>query len=1175
MMTDSQARERIVNKDSLQKNIFLNAGAGSGKTESLVRRVLLLIENGSTMDSIVAITFTKEAARMFYDRIGRELRKASAEATAAGETARAERLTGALESIDQAFFGTIDSFCRKLLLEHPQEAGISSQFIPMERAAEQRDFREELFRAMQRTRKPYSLWEQYDELRDYGLGTRDFLSMIAKGWGVASFTLDPGTKPVDCVVDPAKMAECRKEAKWLIGTLENLFGRPNGSLSSMSAANEEKLNKIKNALGYKIKIAPYRAVVELDDFVMDKLPQTKQRKQLIQWAMEKKERQLRIENIGRLAKEVMPMVESFEANKYYKSVTFIEAFNTYILEEMEARGLVTFDSCLLAVIRMLRADAKQKGVLTSYIQSRYHHFLVDEYQDTSGLQSELFFRLAAETMEEDWKLTKLRPGALFIVGDEKQAIYRFRGGDVDNYMRVRDLFEGSENCEVLQLSCNFRSSKPMTEWFNGTFQSDLFMGKAFPVIEASEKQKRFGEQQGTADGVYLYKLNGKKGRRPYVSKALDEEEKILYLIKDLIGKPIFKYDHKTNTTSIHPITYDDIMIITSRKSRLEPYIKLLAKWEIPYSVAGNTRLSTNPVMDMMERLLDAAIHPGDKYKKLNCLLLPPFSLTEREIYLWNQKQEGTAAKQAFELLDQMTKDCRKKTPSALFGEMISLLQSWRWLELSNSDSMDTLYYGLELVRSEEAAGYLRNAEELLVFIDEELKNGGHEYEMSTEERSRGIKILNLHKSKGLEAPVVILADAEAMQEHKTQDCVDFETRTAYIADLISDGSFGVKITSTNQFDEEMQVEAEQLRREEKRLRYVAATRAENILLIPEMYENLGSVDPELPETRLEGRWDDYIKAYPGTMAYYDIDSKKFSAMLNKASDDSADDDGTDGTHAEPDILRTVPLDGTFSSDKTYETLNPSKVQLIETGEQESADTAAEDCEPVKGALTDDGSEDGASDGAGLIRTPERWRAVPATVLGTAVHRLMQAMVDRRYQMVDADHWIQVTKAILAEEAVAEEVREAAEEILINVAKTMCCGGYGQAADVAERAKCPWIPQDLPTDLMEELRGADEVYTELPFALYLPAQSPMLQELAQSIQIDVDSDGFINGIMDLIYYKDGQWIICDYKTNYHREGLYGHYEGQLLLYREIAKKLLDLPELPQAYLYHIPCKVAVE
>ncbi|MBQ1215044.1 MAG: PD-(D/E)XK nuclease family protein, partial [Firmicutes bacterium] len=316
--------------------------------------------------------------------------------------------------------------------------------------------------------------------------------------------------------------------------------------------------------------------------------------------------------------------------------------------------------------------------------------------------------------------------------------------------------------------------------------------------------------------------------------------------------------------------------------------------------------------------------------------------------------------------------------------------------------------------------------------------------------------------------------------------------------------------------------------------------------------------------REDGRWEDYLKATANGVAEYPFTT--VTAAGSQVQSTFA------GSVAGLDIKIVSMLEGSFVSAKSYETLNPSKVQLIETDEPIADDTAAEDCEPVKAAMADEGSEDGSSDGAALIRTPEAWRAVPATVLGTAVHRLMQAMVDRRYQMVDADHWNQVTKAILAEEAVEDEVREAAEEILNNVAKSMCDGGYVQTVEAEERAKCPWIPQDLPKNLMEELRGADEVYTELPFSLYLPAQSSMLQELAKSIQIDVDSDGFINGIMDLIYYKDGQWIICDYKTNYHREGLYGHYEGQLLLYREIAKKLLDLPELPQAYLYHIPCKV---
>ena len=1167
MMTDKEARERIVNKESLSRNIFLNAGAGSGKTESLVRRVLTLIENGSTMDSIVAITFTKEAARMFYDRIGRELKKAAEGATASGETARAELLEKALASIDQAFFGTIDSFCRKLLMEHPQEAGISSRFIPLEREAEQEAFCMELFTAMQRTQTPVTLWKQYNELRNFGIGTGDFMHMIKTGWGVASFTLDPGPTPTPCVIDDDLYDECEREAKWLIKFLEEHFVGENCRCSQFSKTNTEALEKIKRGLGYDERVAAFRAVTKLNEFV-PKLPQSKQLKELMQMAAGNSALKLRLENIGRLANAAAPTLESFAKDKYYKSILFMESFCTYVQEEMEERGLATFDSCLLAAVKMLRIDAKQNGDLTSYIQSRYHHFLVDEYQDTSSLQSELFFRLAAQEMDDDWRKIKLKPGALFIVGDEKQAIYRFRGGDVDNYQAVRELFEADDNCDVLQLSCNFRSSAPMTAWFNEVFCDDRFLGKKFPIIEPSDKQSRFGEQSGTIDGVYKFQVIGtKSGTKSSAKVPGNEEEQILKLIRDLLDKRIFKYDHKTQTTYTQPITYSDIMIITANKPSLKKYIQLLSQNGIPYSVAGNSRLAGNPVLPMMERLLKAALYPGDRFLKYECLLNPPFSLTEREVYQYTTKGEGASAAKAFELLNTVTAKAKFDRPSALFRQMIQWLQSWRWLDVTEGDSMDTLYYGLELIRAEEASGKLRNAEELLIFIDKQLRNGGYEYEMATEERSRGIKLLNLHKSKGLEAPVVILADAKPVSEHDVTLCRDFQSRTVYIGSINKTNEFGKKINEivgTPQFKAHTDAEAEQLNKEQIRLRYVAATRAENVLLIPEYYKNLGTNGIATAGDREDGRWEDYLKATANGVAEYPFTTVTAAGAQVQST--------VAGSAAGPDVKIVSMLEGSFVSAKSYETLNPSKVQLIETGEQIADDTAAEDCEPVKAAMADEGSEDGSSDDAALIRTPEAWRAVPATVLGTAVHRLMQAMVDRRYQMVDADHWNQVTKAILAEEAVEDEVREAAEEILNNVAKAMCDGGYVQTVEDEELAKCPWIPQDLPKDLMEELRGADEVYTELPFSLYLPAQSSMLQELAKSIQIDVDSDGFINGIMDLIYYKDGQWIICDYKTNYHREGLYGHYEGQLLLYREIAKKLLDLPELPQAYLYHIPCKV---
>lgn len=1167
MMTDREARERIVSPESLDRNLFLNAGAGSGKTESLVRRVLTLIKHGTAMDSIVAITFTKEAARMFYDRIGRELKKAATEAADRGAGEEAERLNEALRSIDQAFFGTIDSFCRKLLMEHPQEAGISSRFVPLEREAEQQAFCMELFTAMQRTQTPKSLWEQYDELRGYGIGTGDFQQMIMTGWSASSFTMEPGPKPDDLVIDPAEYAECEKEAQWLMNFLEECFLGETASCTPFSKANEETFRKIKRTLRIEEKVAAYRVVAALNEFV-EGLPKTKQKKELSAMASSNARLKAGLETLERLAQRAEVVLTAFGKEKYYKSILFIEAFCTYVQEQMEDRGLATFDSCLLAAVKMLRMDARQGGALTAYIQNRYRRFLVDEYQDTSSLQSELFFRLAAETPDEDWKRIRLRPGVLFIVGDEKQAIYRFRGGDVDNYNAVRKRFEEDDACEVLQLSCNFRSSAPMTQWFNQVFSADRFLGTSFPQIEPSEKQKRFGEQSGTVDGVYRYPVIAKKrGNRNSPSIEGNENDQILTLIRDLLTKEIFSYNHVAQSTTKRPITYSDIMIITANKGSLRNYIQLLAKHGIPYSVAGNSRLAENPVLPMMERLLDAAIHPGDTFRTYGCLMQPPFSLTESEIYRWKNEGKGTAAGKAFAMLEDTAYRVRRETPSALFQHLLYQLKSWRWLDPVCGDSMDTLYYGLELVRAEEAAGKLRNGDELLRFIGEQLRGGGYEYEMATEERSRGIKLLNLHKSKGLEAPVVILADAAMPAEYKVNLCLDFQTRKAYVASITKRSEFGKKaneIVSTDQFQTETGAEEEQLRREKIRLRYVAATRAENVLLIPQLHENIGDNGVPVAGDITDGRWDDFITASPQPIPLYAFTGTKGTTAADT-------DDGDDG-----DTMVVKPFRGEFSAERSYGTLNPSKVQCrtCVEGEATEGETGVKAAPPANDVDSFEPVKSMGADGAEevpLVRTREEWKSVPATVLGTAVHRLMQAMVDRRCQTADADRWQSVARAIALEEDVAAEDRTAVADCLGAVASAMSSGGYAQTLDGAETAAYPWIPRTVPGDLLRELADAEEVYTELPFSLYLPAQSPLLQELARTLVIDADADGYLNGIMDLIYCKAGVWYICDYKTNEKRAGLYKHYEGQLLLYREIARQLLGLKELPQAYLYHIPCK----
>jgi CRISPR-associated exonuclease Cas4 len=135
-------------------------------------------------------------------------------------------------------------------------------------------------------------------------------------------------------------------------------------------------------------------------------------------------------------------------------------------------AMLDFTDLLCFARDLVRDNATVRAV----IADRYQHILVDEFQDTDPVQAELLFRIAADGTEESdahWSERRSRPGALFMVGDPKQAIYGFRGGDVVSYRRVRRAIEASWPGNVLQLTNNFRSRPAIIEHVNTCFSTGL------------------------------------------------------------------------------------------------------------------------------------------------------------------------------------------------------------------------------------------------------------------------------------------------------------------------------------------------------------------------------------------------------------------------------------------------------------------------------------------------------------------------------------------------------------------------------------------------------------------------------------------------------------------------------------------------------------------------------
>ena len=124
-------------------------------------------------------------------------------------------------------------------------------------------------------------------------------------------------------------------------------------------------------------------------------------------------------------------------------------------DHKRASAQLDFDDLIFAARDLLRDhDAVRQA-----LGQRFAHVLVDEFQDTDPLQTEIFWRLCGEPVDgdDDWTRFQIRPGALFLVGDPKQAIYRFRGADVGAYVQARDAFRAQNPDSLLSISTNFRS----------------------------------------------------------------------------------------------------------------------------------------------------------------------------------------------------------------------------------------------------------------------------------------------------------------------------------------------------------------------------------------------------------------------------------------------------------------------------------------------------------------------------------------------------------------------------------------------------------------------------------------------------------------------------------------------------------------------------------------------
>lgn len=1107
---DELSRNKIVS--DIDNNFFVIAGAGSGKTTMLVSRMVAMIEAGRPVEKICAITFTKAAAREFYERFQALLSERSnpdyvwEDKGFAGQLPKPtpesrERSAQALKKIDLCFMGTIDSFCTTVLSEHPSEAGIlsSASIVP--------DQEVELFYKKQY--KNICSGEYGNELAKKASEFNRFHHNAADVFVSGMLVLMDNRNVHFNYPEPEKVdidETFATERKNLITALKCLVEHPelkyDGNANSVKAWEKIKdaygnikgrwsralsdviyaLNSIKNLRVLPSALGQYGA--ELAGFFVPK--GTKGGGWLEFSACGDDGLLSRLENL-----------------RYSPSMDFLNSCVPYLVKAMRDEGKMTFFDGLYYLREMLKKDAENDGRLIQYIYDRHSYFLIDEFQDTNPLQAEIFFYLASANPKPQWRECVPRPGSLFIVGDPKQSIYRFRGADVTSFLNVKTLFEKNDG-EILLLSKNFRSTATICEYFNNTFKrmlpeetSDQSKFEEIPLLQEKNPDDEF-------QGIYTYIAYTGKLEKDHPDEC--DPVQIEKIIATLVGHDDFRIRGKDDKEP-RRITYSDIMVITHAKKSLAPIMRHLNENGIPTWVEGSVPFGECEALQELVKIFASVVDADDAISLYGALTGKIIGLTQEDL-LWYKNKCGKISLYSHVDVDDC-KDEKVKFAASKIGELrrlheestryssaelfAKILDEYRIYEKVAADNLEIVYYTLELLRNADRTGIIVTLKDGVKFITRLLEGKSKEERCLSLGEHDAVHMANLHKVKGLEAPVVILAAAVPGSKSNDKRIVHGEDGAEgfvfKLAKKNENNNFG-SYFETKSYVSELEAEKNSGDAENQRLVYVAATRARNALIICD------SISPSGKSASHKSRWKELMD---GAADFFETvgcleavpRAKKdpvSAAELYKASEE------------------TCALNNRDVEQSSYSIENPSHQHTkskFSDDQTENANQAAEETTP----------KDPASH-AGVHSIPD--------ILGTMTHKLMEMLVSTKNQLDVSAAVGEIIREFRVPES--EPYEEELEKALTDVANKMRSGGYAQG-------------NDLPQNILDVLMKADEVYCEVPFCY------------------SDDADGKVvwHGIMDVIYCADGKWHIVDYKTNADGSDLDKRYQAQLNAYVKAFKE----------------------
>ena len=824
-------------------NIIVSAGAGSGKTAVLSERVIRKLKDGIDIRNILMLTFTNEAAGEMANRIRKKIKKAG--------------LTSQLEFLDQAYITTFDAFALSLVKKYHYVLNIDksidiidSSIIDLKR----NEFLEEIF---------LSLYEAKDEKFLKLIG--DFTTRDDEVIKKAILSIN---KSLDLKYDKEDYIDNYINNFYNNKYIEQLFAEYFNYLKKISLELEDSVlilenfmdsssyENIYNSLSKLFRPNSYNDLYKNNNIILPRFTKVDSSGISVK------------ENIQELFKELNELViysEDELKNNYFCTKDYVEVILKIIKMLDEKINLYKKEHNsyeFTDIAKMAISIVKDNEDIRLELKDKFNEIMIDEYQDTNDLQ-ETFIKL----LEND---------NVYMVGDIKQSIYRFRNANPLIFKDKYDRYSINNGGKKIDLLKNFRSREEVLYNINEIFA---------PLMTQDIGGINYKESHAMVYGNKAYIEKGANDYNNYLDiltynnedkKYTNDEIEAFIIAKDIKKKIeekylVYDFDKECN----RDVTYNDFCIILDRGSKMSLFKKVFEYLDIPMEVyKDNNLIEENDIfiikniIGLILSIKDGIYNKNLKYYFTSVARSYIGNLCDNEIFKCFEENKIFKT-DIYNKCYEISKDIDIMTPNILLKRIIKDFDFYdKFILVGNVDAaIKRINYLLELSKNVENLGFsiidFSNYLNEMIDSDQEIKY------KEAKSNSISVKIMNIHKSKGLEFPICYFAGfPKTFNISDLKNKFMFDNKYGILTPFYKEGigeTFVKTLVKNNYYLNEV---AEKIR-----LFYVALTRAkEKMIMVMPNIDDKKYVKDEI--SFMDGikfrSFYDFIKSISGNLAKYMI-----------------------------------------------------------------------------------------------------------------------------------------------------------------------------------------------------------------------------------------------------------------------------------------------------------------